>query len=192
MEELEEADEDDGASDAVRSGGRLDDEPVRQATLGSGWLNLGMAVLSLGGIIIGAATVSEGQRPDPSTATASTARSSAPRSSPRCWVIEDLFLTVRPIRKGVPEIGIGNVIGSLVFSVTGKLGIVVLAGGGIIAIGTSVLRWHLPVLIGLTALSAYFLSTGQIKRWHGFVLLALYIGYWVISYVVYGGAPIED
>ena len=36
--------------------------------------------------------------------------------------IEDLFLTVRPIRKGVPEIGIGNVIGSLVFSVTGKLG----------------------------------------------------------------------
>jgi cation:H+ antiporter len=188
MEELEEAD-DDGASDAVRS------EAVSTMSLfdkrrWSGWLNLGMAVLSLGGIIIGAATVSEGSDQildrygiDGTVfgATIITA----------VLVIEDLFLTVRPIRKGVPEIGIGNVIGSLVFSVTGKLGIVVLAGGSI-AIGSSVLRWHLPVLIGLTALSAYFLSTGQIKRWHGFVLLALYIGYWIISYIVYGGAPIED
>ena len=189
MEELEEADEDDGASDAVRS------EAVSTMSLfdkrrWSGWLNLGMAVLSLGGIIIGAATVSEGSDQildrygiDGTVfgATIITA----------VLVIEDLFLTVRPIRKGVPEIGIGNVIGSLVFSVTGKLGIVVLAGGSI-AIGSSVLRWHLPVLIGLTALSAYFLSTGQIKRWHGFVLLAIYVGYWIISYVVYGGAPIED
>jgi cation:H+ antiporter len=88
--------------------------------------------------------------------------------------IEDLFLTVQPIRKGVPEIGIGNVIGSLVFSVTGKLGIVVLAGGTI-AIGSNTLRWHLPVLVGMTALAAYFLSTGHLKRWHGYVLLALYV-----------------
>jgi cation:H+ antiporter len=189
MEELEEADEDDGASDAVRS------EAVSTMSLfdkrrWSGWLNLGIAVLALGGIIIGAATVSEGSDQilerygiDGTVfgATIITA----------VLVVEDLFLTVRPIRKGVPEIGIGNVIGSLVFSVTGKLGIVVLAGGSI-AIGSSVLRWHLPVLIGLTALSAYFLSTGQIKRWHGVVLLALYIGYWIVSYVVYGGAPIED
>jgi cation:H+ antiporter len=189
IEELEEADEDDGASDAVRS------EAVSTMSFfdrrrWSGWLNLGIAVLALGGIIIGAATVSEGSDQildrygiDGTVfgATIITA----------VLVIEDLFLTVRPIRKGVPEIGIGNVIGSLVFSVTGKLGIVVLAGGSI-AIGSSVLRWHLPVLIGLTALSAYFLSTGQIKRWHGVVLLVLYIAYWIISYVVYGGAPIED
>ena len=189
MEELEEADEDDGASDALRS------EAVSTMSLfdkrrWSGWLNLGIAVLALGGIIIGAATVSEGsdqilQRYGiDGTVFGATIITAV-------LVVEDLFLTVRPIRKGVPEIGIGNVIGSLVFSVTGKLGIVVLAGGSI-AIGSSVLRWHLPVLIGLTALSAYFLSTGQIKRWHGVVLLALYIGYWIISYVVYGGAPIED
>ena len=105
--------------------------------------------------------------------------------------IEDLFLTVRPIHKGVPEIGIGNVIGSLVFSVTGKLGIVVLAGGTI-AIGSSVLHWHLPVLVGMTAVAAYFLTTGQLKRWHGYVLLALYVAYWIVSYIVYGGAPVDD
>jgi cation:H+ antiporter len=156
----------------------------------SGWLNLGFAVLALGGIIIGAATVSTGTdqildrygiEGTVFGATVVTAVLS----------IEDLFLTVQPIRKGVPEIGIGNVIGSLVFSVTGKLGIVVL-GGGTIAIGSNVLRWHLPVLIGMTALAAYFLSTGQLKRWHGYVLLTLYVAYWIVSFVVYGGAPVED
>ncbi len=89
------------------------------------------------------------------------------------------------------DLSSANVIGSLVFSVTGTLGIVVLAGGSI-AIGSSVLRWHFPALLGLTGLSAYFLSTGQLKRWHGVVLLALYIAYWIVSFIVYGGAPVED
>jgi cation:H+ antiporter len=97
---------------------------------------------------------------------------------------------VQPIRKGVPEIGIGNVIGSLIFTVTGKLGIIVLAGGSIV-VGSSVLKWHLPALLVITGVAAYFLHTGQLKRWHGFVLLGLYIAYWVISFAVYGGAPVE-
>jgi cation:H+ antiporter len=186
IEELEEEDE------------SLDDPARREAvsTMSifrqrfSGWLNLGLAVVALGGIIIGAATVSEGSDQILNRwgiegtvfgATVVTLVLS----------IEDLFLTARPIRRGVPEIGIGNVIGSLVFSVTGKLGIVVLAGGSI-AIGSNVLRWHLPALVVLTGIAAYFLSTGHLKRWHGYVLLALYVTYWIISFAVYGGAPIED
>jgi cation:H+ antiporter len=186
IEELEEEDE------------SLDDPARREAvsTMSifrqrfSGWLNLGLAVVALGGIVIGAATVSEGSDQILNRwgiegtvfgATVVTLVLS----------IEDLFLTARPIRRGVPEIGIGNVIGSLVFSVTGKLGIVVLAGGSI-AIGSNVLRWHLPALVVLTGIAAYFLSTGHLKRWHGYVLLALYVTYWIISFAVYGGAPIED
>jgi len=151
---------------------------------------LGLAVIAICGIIIGAATVSTGTdqilnrysiEATVFGATVVTAVLS----------IEDLFLTVRPIRRGVPEIGIGNVIGSLIFSVTGKLGIVVLAGGSV-AIGSSVLRWHLPVLVCLTGLSAYFMWNGRLKRWHGFVLLGLYIAYWVVSFAVYGGAPVDD
>jgi cation:H+ antiporter len=156
----------------------------------SGWINIGLAGLAICGIIVGAATVSAGTHQildrygiDGTVfgATVVTAVLS----------IEDLFLTVEPIRKGVPEIGIGNVIGSLVFSVTGKLGIVVLAGGTI-AIGSNVLHWDLPVLVGMTALAAYFLSTGQLKRWHGYVLLVIYVAYWIVSFVVYGGAPVDD
>ena len=155
----------------------------------TGWLNLGLAVVALCGIIVGAATVSTGteqilERFDiEETVFGATIVTAV-------LVIEDLFLTVRPIQKGVPEIGIGNVIGSLVFSVTGKLGIIVLAGGSIV-IGSDVLNWHLPALILITALAAYFLSTGQLKRWHGYALLGFYVAYWILSYIIYGGAPVE-
>lgn len=190
IEEVAEEDEERGTSDPMRAQAVSTMSVFGRQGRFSGWLNLGLAVAALGGIIIGAATVSEGSdqllnrygiEGTVFGATIVTLVLS----------IEDLFLTARPIRKGVPEIGIGNVIGSLVFSVTGKLGIVVLAGGSI-AIGSSVLKWHLPVLVGLTGLAAYFLSTGQLKRWHGYVLLALYITYWIISFVVYNGAPVED
>ena len=194
VEEYEDEDEDDEDGDAdtatrcaqAASTMTLFDRQGRW----SGWINLGLAIVAICGIIIGAATVSEGSdqildrygiEGTVFGATIVTA----------VLTIEDLFLTVRPIRLGVPEIGIGNVIGSLIFSVTGKLGIVVLAGGSV-AIGSSVLRWHLPALFVLTGVAAVFMWTGNLKRWHGFVLLALYISYWVVSYVVYGSAPIDD
>ena len=44
----------------------------------------------------------------------------------------------------------------------------------------------------LAAVAACFLWTGNLKRWHGIVLLALYVAYWIVSYVVYGGAPVDD
>jgi cation:H+ antiporter len=154
-----------------------------------GWPSLGMAVIALAGIVIGAATVSTGTEGILEEyglegtlfgATVITA----------VLTIEDLFLTVEPIRRGVPEIGVGNVIGSLIFTVTGKLGVIVLAGGSV-AVASNVLKWHLPALAAITAVAALFLYAGELKRWHGYALLGLYIAYWVISYIVYGGAPVE-
>ena len=189
-EELAESDPGSGPRDPVRETAVSTMMPFDEPRKLTGWSNLGLAVLALAGILIGAATMSSGTEGILETygiegtvfgATIVTA----------VLAIEDLFLTVQPIRKGVPEIGIGNVIGSLVFSVTGKLGIVVLAGGSI-AVGSNVLRWHLPALVVVTGLAAYFLSTGRLKRWHGYALLGFYIAYWAVSFLVYGGAPIED
>jgi cation:H+ antiporter len=193
VEEYEEEEEEAAArshDDAVRAQAASTMNLFEGQGRRSTWINLGLATVAICGIIIGAATVSEAtdqilhRYSIEGTVFGATIVTAV-------LTIEDLLLTVRPIRLRVPEIGIGNVIGSLIFSVTGKLGIVVLAGGSV-AIGSSVLRWHLPALLVLTGVAAGFMWTGSLKRWHGFVLLTLYIAYWVVSYAVYGGAPIDD
>jgi cation:H+ antiporter len=166
----------------------VDDLPFARPRDLPGWAHLGLAAVALAGLVVGAAITSLGIGGILEThglegtvfgATVVTA----------VLTLEDLFLTVEPFRRGVPEIGVGNVIGSVVFSVTGKLGITLLAGD--IVVGPDVLTWHLPSLIALTGLAAYCLSTGRLKRWHGCTLLALYAAYWVVSLVAFGGAPVE-
>jgi cation:H+ antiporter len=105
--------------------------------------------------------------------------------------LEDIFLTVEPQRRGAPEIAVANVVGSVVFSVTGKLGIILLVGGAII-VDSDTLIWHMPVLLVMTVLAAVFLATGRLRRWHGFLLLGLYAAYFVISLVVFGEVPVDD
>jgi cation:H+ antiporter len=165
-----------------------EDMPFAEARRRSGWTGLALAALALLGLIVGAATTDIGIAGILETfglegtifgATIATA----------VLTIEDVFLTVEPIRKGAPEIGVGNVIGSVVFSVTGKLGIILLAGG--LVVGPNVVGWHLPALVLLTWLAAYFLATGRLRRWHGFVLLACYVAYWVVSFGVFGETPAE-
>lgn len=154
-----------------------------------GWAGIGLAVLALAGLVAGAAVMSYGtegileQYEIGATVFGATIATLV-------LSIEDIVLTVEPTRRGAPEIGVGNVIGSVVFGVTAKLGIILLAGGSI-AVGDDVLTWHLPVLVVMTGLSAYFIHTGRLRRWHGFVLLALYVAYWVVSFAVLGEAPVE-
>ena len=185
--------QDQPARAAARTGAeraqQIVDEPRGEPSeLPAGWAHLGLAVVALAGLVVGAATVSTGTEGILETyglegtvfgATIVTA----------VLTMEDVFLTVEPFRRGVPEIGVGNVIGSVVFSVTGKLGITLLAGG--IVVGSDVFTWHLPALVVLTALAAYLLSTGRLTRWHGCILLALYVVYWVVSLVAFGEVPVE-
>lgn len=165
-----------------------DSMPFAEARQRSGWTGLGLAILALAGLIIGAATTGIGTEGILENlglegtlfgATIATA----------VLTIEDIFLTVEPVRRGAPEIGVGNVIGSVVFSVTGKLGIILLAGG--LVVGANVLTWHLPALIVVTGLAACFVWTGRLRRWHGYTLLGLYACYWAVSFVVFGTVPVE-
>ncbi|MDL5362475.1 sodium:calcium antiporter [Halalkalicoccus sp. NIPERK01] len=102
---------------------------------------------------------------------------------------ENVLLTLEPVRRGIPEIGIGHVIGSVVFSVTGNIGFILLLAD--LNIGSSVLYFHFPALLVVTALGAYFIATGRIRRWHGLLLGGLYVGYWIVAVFVFGGVPIS-
>ena len=119
------------------------------------------AALGQAGLVVGAATTSIGT----AGVLAATGLEGTVFGATLVTVVltlEDLFLTVEPFRRGVPEIGVGNVIGSVVFSITGKLGITLLAGG--IVIGPDVLVWHLPSLVALTGVAAWCLATGRLRR----------------------------
>ncbi|HWM07218.1 MAG TPA: sodium:proton exchanger [Actinophytocola sp.] len=154
-----------------------------------GWAGIVLAVVALVGLVAGAAIMSYGTEGILEEYEIGATLFGATIAT-LVLTIEDVFLTVEPTRRGAPEIGVGNVIGSVIFGVTAKLGIILLAGGSIL-VDDDVLSWHLPVLVVMTGLSAYFIHTGRLRRWHGFVLLALYIAYWVVSFTVLGEAPVE-
>ena len=166
------------------------DQGFLRARQSSPWTAVAYAVVALVGLVIGAIVAGQGTDGILDTfdidgtvfgVTIGTLALS----------LEDIFLTVEPSRRGAPEIGIANVLGSVVFSVTGKLGIVLLVGGAI-TVDADVLDWHLPVLIVMTALSAVFLATGRLRRWHGVVLLGLYVVYFVLSLVAFHGVPLDQ
>jgi cation:H+ antiporter len=154
-----------------------------------GWAGIGLAVVALIGVIVGATVTSMGTEGILDEYGIEGALFGATIAT-LVLALEDILLTVEPTRKGAPEIGVGNVIGSVVFGVTGKLGIILLAGGSIVVVD-DVLSWHLPVLVVMTALAAYFIYTGRLRRWQGCVLLVLYVAYWVVSFTVFGEAPVE-
>jgi cation:H+ antiporter len=154
-----------------------------------GIATIGLAVLALAGLVIGAATTGMGAEGIIGAygiegtvfgATLATA----------VLTIEDIVLTVEPVRKGAPEIGVGNVIGSIIFSVTGKLGVIGLAGSIALTSGEA-LTWHFPALVVLTVLAAYFIYTERLRPWQGYLLLGLYIAYWVVSYFLLNFLPAE-
>ena len=153
----------------------------------AGWIWLSFAILALAGIVFasmlleaGSEVVIDGFGIEETVfgATVLTV----------ILTFEDVMLTIEPVRRGIPEIGVGNVIGSVLFSVTGNIGVIMLLGE--LQVSRSVLTFHLPAVVLVTAIAAYFLSTRELKRWHGFLLGGMYVGYWVVAIVVFGGVPL--
>lgn len=154
----------------------------------SGWAWFGLSLVALAGIIVGTESmviategIVEGYGIEGTVfgATLVTA----------VLTLEDIFLTVEPVRRGAPEIGIGNVIGSVLFSVTANVGVIALVGD--VVVSKDVLVWHLPVLVVSTVAAAYFVWQGRLRPHHGYGLLGLYVVYWVVSLVVFGGVPVD-
>ncbi len=90
--------------------------------------------------------------------------------------IEELFLTVEPIRQGRPHLGVGNVVGSVLFFVTANAGLIALVGP--IPTDGAVVTVHWPFLLVALALVVGLLARGRVGRPGGALLLAVYAGYW--------------
>jgi cation:H+ antiporter len=95
--------------------------------------------------------------------------------------LEELFLTVEPVREGRPHIGIGNVVGSMLFFVTANSGVIALVQP---IDTTMVLTIHFPFFIAMLLLVAAIFWRGRIARADGVVLLGMYIAYWGANYLL--------
>jgi cation:H+ antiporter len=155
-----------------------------------GWVLLLLALLALAGLVVGAWAMTEGTEGILEDFAISGTVFGATIAT-LVLSVEDIFLTAEPARRGAPAIGVGNVIGSVVFSVTAKVGIIALAGGALL-ITPEIFSWHLPALVVINGFAAYALFTGHLRRWHGAVLLVGYIAYWMISFSVFGLVPVDD
>ncbi|WP_229841713.1 sodium:calcium antiporter [Streptomyces brasiliensis] len=155
-----------------------------------GWMLLLLAILALIGLVVGAWAMSDGTEGILKNFAISGTVFGATIAT-LVLSLEDIFLTAEPARRGAPAVGVGNVIGSVVFSVTAKVGIIALAGGALV-ITPEIFSWHLPALVVINGFAAYALLTGHLRRWHGVVLLVAYIAYWAISFSVFGLVPVDD
>lgn len=73
---------------------------------------------------------------------------------------------------GHPELSLGNAYGSCIFNIAGILGVVALIKP--LVVKASVNVFAVPLLAGITALSAFLLKDGAFCRTDGIVLLALF------------------
>ena len=96
--------------------------------------------------------------------------------------LEELFLTVEPVREGRPEVASGNIVGSMLFFVTANAG--VLAVIQPLTINPAVFSVHLPFFLGALALVLVFLYRGRVTRFEGVFLLTVYVAYWGANYLL--------
>ncbi|MFB6166470.1 MAG: sodium:calcium antiporter [Haloarculaceae archaeon] len=93
--------------------------------------------------------------------------------------LEELLLTVEPVRAGRPAVAAGNVVGSTLFFVTANAGVLALIHP--LALSPSVWTVQYPFLLGALAIVLLVLYRGVVSRPIGAGLVALYALYWVVT-----------
>lgn len=88
---------------------------------------------------------------------------------------EEVFLEALPAFRGFPELSVGNALGTLIFLLTGSLGVIVLAGP--IEVPDRVTSYHLPALAISVTLAGAVLARGRLGRVEGGVLVGAYAAY---------------
>ena len=96
--------------------------------------------------------------------------------------LEELFLTVEPVRRGRPHIGVGNVVGSMLFFVSANAGLIAMVHP--LNTSGSVVTVHWPFFFGTMLVVAAAFYRGKVGRPTGVLLLGAYAAYWVANYAI--------
>lgn len=147
----------------------------------AGWYQLGIALVATAGMTVGSELAVTGARGLLSVLGVTGLVFGATVMS-FIASLEELFLTVEPARQGRPHLGVGNVVGSVMFFVTANVGVLALVRP--IDTGGTVLTIHWPFFAATLLLVAAAFFRGRVGRPEGAVLLGLYVAYWGANYLL--------
>ena len=102
--------------------------------------------------------------------------------TPAAIEIEEVFRQAVPAREGRPEVSAGNLVGTLLYFLWFKMGLISLllpVRADPLVVG---LAW--PYLVGVTWLATLFFAQGRVGRLEGALLVALYVFYVVLHTVL--------
>lgn len=149
-----------------------------------GWYRLSITVAAVVGMIVGSELAVSGARQLLNTLAISGLAFGATVMS-FIASLEELFLTVEPVRQGRPHLAVGNIVGSILFFMTANAGVLAL----IHPINTSgtVITVHWPFFLISLLLVGGILVWGQVGRIAGTLLLGIYAAYITI---ILAGYPV--
>ena len=96
--------------------------------------------------------------------------------------LEEIFLTVEPVRDGKPAVAAGNVVGSMIFFVTANVGVLALIHP--LPISTTVWTVQYPFFLAALAVVLFILYRGIVSRPIGIGLIVMYGLYWAVNYFI--------
>lgn len=97
--------------------------------------------------------------------------------------LDEVFLVLAPVRRGRPVVGVGHVVGRLLFFAAGLPAALALAAGpGGLELAPSAASLHGPALAVGAAVAGLFLWQGRMGRGRGAALLLLYLGAWILTW----------
>jgi len=94
--------------------------------------------------------------------------------------LEEVARMVMPARKGLAEISLGNVLGTVLFFVLFNIGLIAMIAP--LEVHREVVTFHFPAMMVLLALTAGFMLRGRIARGEGLVLVFFYLVYLILNY----------
>ncbi|HYE67718.1 MAG TPA: hypothetical protein VEA58_03850, partial [Anaerovoracaceae bacterium] len=105
--------------------------------------------------------------------------------------LPELITVITSVRKGVSNLGIGNIIGANILNILQVVGISALLRPISIATEKSILSFQLPVLFAmvLSVICFGLFNKGRMSKWNGIWLLVLYFIFLSVN-IFRGAAPI--
>ncbi len=87
--------------------------------------------------------------------------------------LPELMVTIDAVRRGKPEITIGNILGSNIFNAFAVIGIPTILGN--LTISEETLNFGAPFMLGGTLLYFFITQDKEITKWEGSILILFYI-----------------